>query len=205
MREYSPLNIRLTIEERAIVDALAKQEGMTSSAYIKSKIELDKIKGQEEISTFPEVIKESKNKTIAINVTQSEYEELQKEAEENHTKVGTLCRLKALTTKNIIKVEIYDADIVDLQHRIQPKIDSIYGVIKALAVQKVLHETQYQKLEELLQGIYNDFRFTTKKIRQNRNSIRQTRLRELRKRCDKAITTKTDSLAKLDSENFYEE
>lgn len=192
------IGIRVTPAEREKLEQLASANGIALSQYIKSQLNLD----AEEPEAFSVTIQASENEKrecpYLIRLTPSEANKIETEAAMQQIPASALIRKKALSAKNIIHIDVYDNDIVDLEHRIQPKIDSFSGVVEALRMQSMLHDVQANKMEALLQGIYDELRYIAKRVRTNRSRLKEQRARLLQARIDQAIITNTDSKAVFD-------
>lgn len=192
-KNYHPhILVHMTQDEKDKIENLARQHKMSTSAFVKSQ--LTSLLSDEPAPSVP-FNYEAEGRDIRIEIRVSEREMETIKAKAGARTIAAYVRDAALNGSKIIKVEVYDDDIVELIHRVQPRIDSIFGVIKALQMQNRLHDAQYARLEGLLNDIAKDIRGTVSSVRKNRNSIRQTRLRELRRRCNDAIKNNTDSLA----------
>lgn len=200
-QKYPFVKVNLTQDEKNKIEKLAKQNQMSTSAFVKSQ--LSSLLSDEPIPDAPfNYEAEGRNVRIEIRVSEREIETIKAKA--GARTIAAYVRDAALNGSKIIKVEVYDDDIVDLEHRIQPQIDRIFGIAKALQMQSQLKEAQYLQLENLLSSILKDIRGTVSNVRKNRNSIRQTRLRELRRRCNDAIKNNSDSLASFSEDEDYE-
>lgn len=200
-QKYPFVKVNLTQDEKNKIEKLAKQNQMSTSAFVKSQ--LSSLLSDEPIPDAPFNYKaEGRDVRIEIRVSEREIETIKAKA--GARTIAAYVRDAALNGSKIIKVEVYDDDIVDLEHRIQPQIDRIFGIAKALQMQSQLKEAQYLQLENLLSSILKDIRGTVSNVRKNRNSIRQTRLRELRRRCNDAIKNNSDSLASFSEDEDYE-
>lgn len=200
-QKYPFVKVNMTQDEKSKIEKLAKQHQMSTSAFVKSQ--LSSLLQNEEIVSAPyEYEAEGRNHVIRVPVSPRELETIKAKA--GARTIAAYVRDAALNGSKILKVEVYDDDIVDLEHRIQPQIDRIFGIAKALQMQSQLKEAQYLQLEILLSSILKDIRGTVSNVRKNRNSIRQTRLRELRRRCNDAIKNNSDSLASFSEDEDYE-
>lgn len=201
-KTYHPhILVHMTQDEKNKIEKLAKQNQMSTSAFVKSQ--LSSLLSDEPIPDAPfNYEAEGRDVRIEIRVSEREMETIKAKA--GARTIAAYVRDAALNGSKIIKVEVYDDDIVDLEHRIQPQIDRIFGIAKALQMQSQLKEAQYLQLENLLSSISKDIRSTVMNVRKNRNSIRQTRLRELRRRCNDAIKNNSDSLASFSEDEDYE-
>lgn len=203
-QKYPFIKVNMTQNEKDKIENLAQQHKMSTSAFVKSQ--LTSLLSDEQTPSAPfEYEAEGRDIRIEIRVSEREMETIKANA--GARTIAAYVRDAALNGSKIIKVEVYDDDIVELIHRIQPRIDSIFGVVKALQMQQQLHDNQYARLEGLLNDISKDIRGTVSNVRKNRNSIRQTRLRELRRRCNDAIRNNTDSLASFAADedtSYYE-
>lgn len=192
-QKYPFIKVNMTQDEKDKIENLARQHKMSTSAFVKSQ--LSSILAADEPAASAPFNYEAEGRDIRIEIRVSEREMETIKANAGVRTIAAYVRDAALNGSKIIKVEVYDDDIVELIHRVQPRIDSIFGVVKALQMQQQLHDNQYARLESLLNEISKDIRGTVSSVRKNRNSIRQTRLRELRRRCNDAIKNNTDSLA----------
>ena len=201
-QKYPSIKINVTQDEKDKLEKMAQQQHMSTSAFVKNQ--LSSLLSDEPMPDVPfDYEAESRNVRVEIRVSEREMNIIKSKA--GAKTIAAYVRDAALNGSKVIKVEVYDDDISELIGSIQPRIDRIYGVIDALRHQNQLHDTQYARLEGLLNDISKDIRGTVSLVRKNRNSIRQTRLRELRKRCDNAIRTETNSLASFDADtNYYD-
>lgn len=201
-QKYPSVKINVTQDEKDKLEKLAQQQHMSTSAFVKSQLS-SLLQENNEASVPYEYEADCRDHVLKVPVSSKEYGTIKAKA--GAKTIAAYVRDAALNGSKVIKVEVYDDDISELIGNIQPRLDRIYGVIDALRHQNQLHDTQYARLEGLLNDISKDIRGTVSLVRKNRNSIRQTRLRELRKRCDNAIRTETDSLASFDADtNYYD-
>lgn len=195
MNKYPYIKVNVNDTEKARIEEAAKKAGMPVSSFIREQIAFA-MEGNDDTYQPPfETIKEPRENNIRIRLSDRELEAI-KEKAGDFTVTDYLRRVGVNGTK-VISVDVYDDDIVDLEHRLQGEIDHISGIVTALQVQRQLHDNQYEKLEMHLDNIYKELRAVARQKRKERNSIRQTRVRELRKRCDNAIKTETSSKANL--------
>lgn len=193
-KTYHPhIKVNVTQEEKDRIDELARKSNISSSAFVKRQIATFLQEDIDVIDTPYEYEVAGRNHVVRVPVSQNELEII-KEKAGNRT-IAAYMRDVGLNGSKVLRIEVYDDDIVDLMHRIQPQIDSIFGIVRALKIQKRLNDAQYLRLENLLESIASDIRGTVSIVRKNRTSIRQTRLRELRRRCKASIETGKDSLA----------
>lgn len=201
-QKYPFVKVNMTKDEKDKIEKLARQHRMSTSAFVKSQ--LSSILTDDEPIPDAPFNYEAEGRDIRIEIRVSERELETIKAKAGARTIAAYVRDAALNGSKILKVEVYDDDIVDLEHRIQPQIDRIFGIAKALQMQSQLKEAQYLQLENLLSSILKDIRGTVSNVRKNRNSIRQTRLRELRRRCNDAIKNNSDSLASFSEDEDYE-
>lgn len=195
---YHPhIKVNVSQAEKNIIEELARQQNLSTSAFVKKQLE-QFLTTEETVNVSHEYLADCKNHIVKVPV--SEYELLTIKNNAGAKTVAAYVRDAALNGTKVIRVEVYDDDIVDLMHRTQPQLTRIFNIVNALQVQNKLQDSQYQKLEEILTSISKDIRNTASYVRKNRTSIRQTRLRELRKRCNAAVKTNTDSLAQFDED-----
>lgn len=205
-QKYHPhIKVHMTQDEKEKIDKLAEQNHMSTSSFVKAQLSSILDATEPDISAPYEYEAESRNHVLRVPVSQRELDTIKNKA--GARTIAAYVRDAALNGSKILRVEVYDDDIVDLEHRIQPQIDHIFGVVKALQLQSKLHDAQYNRLESLLNDISKNIRGTASGVRKNRNSIRQTRLRELRRRCNDAVRNNTDSLASFaedEDTGYYE-
>lgn len=198
-QSYHPhIKVNVSKYEKSQIEDLARQHQMSTSAFVKSQLE-PILHDKDDVSAPYEYEAGDRDHCIKVPVSQRELTTIKEKA--GARTLAAYMRDTALNGSKTIRVEVYDDDIVDLIHRIQPQIDTIFGVVKALQLQKQLQPVQYMRLEGLLNDISKDIRSMVSNVRKNRTSIRQTRLRELRRRCNTAIKTETDSLACFESDD----
>jgi len=206
-QKYPFIKVNVSQDEKDWIEELAKLHGMSASAFAKDKLFFTLHGKENETNTKFNYKAESRNVRIETRVSEREMETIKENA--GTKTVAQYVRDTALNGSKVINIEVYDDDITDLIQRIQPKVDRILGITKALQMQNKLHDNQYIHLEELLNSIYKDLRSTVSAVRKDRNSIRQTRLRELRRRCNTAIKTGNDSLAHFvedeEDTNYFEQ
>ena len=200
-KDYVITGIRLTTDERSILEQKASELGVSLSKYIKQQLDLDTLKALNEFSV-EDVPSENelRTNTYTIRLTDTEKEQIEKEAELNNVPPSVLIRNKALSAKKIIKIDVFDDDVKDLEFRIVPKMNIILGNMKALSMQTKLHDVQIEKMMSILTEINSDFKFIVNRIRTNRNKLKVQRTKELAKRVDNAIATETNSLATFKAE-----
>lgn len=196
MKSSPFLKVNVSEKEKALVDAKAKAAGMSTSAFIKSHI--TDLLGYEEDEYLPpfEYDGAERNNEIHVNLSDAELQAIQ-QFTKGQTYSSYLRRI-GTNGPRVIHVDVYDEDIVDLEHRITPKIESMFGVIYALKMQKQLHDNQFERIEKLLTEILAELRKVIRSTRKEREALRKSRIRELRKRCDYAIKNETDCTAHLD-------
>lgn len=191
-QKYPFIKVNMTQAEKDRISDLAKQNHRSVSAFVKDQIA--PLLRAEEFADVPYSYEADDRKHVMrVPVSQKEFATIRAKAGDQT--IAAYVRDTALSGKKTIRVEVYDDDIVDLMHRVQPQIDAIFGIAKALQLQKQLQPAQFARLDALLSDIQRDIRSVTADVRENRSSIRQTRLRELRRRCDYAMKTQSDSLA----------
>ena len=198
-QSYHPhIKVNVSKYEKSQIEDLARQHQMSASAFVKSQLE-PILHDKDDVSAAYEYEAGDRDHCIKVPVSQRELTTIKEKA--GTRTIAAYMRNTALNGSKTLRIEVYDDDIVDLMHRVQPQIDTLFGVVKALQLQKQLQPAQYTRLEELLYGISKDIRNVVSDVRKNRNSIRQTRLRELRRRCTAAIKSETDSLACFESDD----
>ena len=193
-RKYHPhIVVHMTQDEKDEIDKLAKQHGLSTSSFVKSQLTY-LLSADESTTDVPfDYDMGSRDLRISVHVSEREFATIKEKA--GAKTIAAYVRDAALNGSKVLKVEVYDDDIMDLIHIIQPQIETLFHVITALQLQHQLQPAQYNRMESLLENISDDIRKIVSYTHKNRNSIRQTRLRELRKRCDTAIKTEKDSLA----------
>ena len=186
----------MTDKERASLDALAKTEGLKTSTYARKVLGLDELSSLTDNDLASPPIENasgmSRDRKVSVFFSEDEFNRLKNEVDKNSTTISNLIRQKTLTEKTIVSVDVYDEDIVDLENRIQPQLDRLLNIIKAFKVQKVIHDSQFNQIKSILTDIYNEIRFLARKTFKDRRSIRQTAIRELNKKCDRAAKKKVD-------------
>lgn len=197
-QKYPFIKVNVSKYEKSQIEDLARQHQMSASAFVKSQLE-PILHDKDDVSAPYEYEAGDRDHCIKVPVSQRELTTIKEKA--GARTIAAYMRNTALNGSKTLRVEVYDDDIVDLMHRVQPQIDTLFGVVKALQLQKQLQPAQYTRLEELLYSISKDIRNVVSNVRKNRNSIRQTRLRELRRRCTAAIKSETDSLACFESDD----
>lgn len=197
-QKYPFVKVNVTPGEKRQIEMLARQHNMSASAFVKSYLS-PILRINPEVDAPYDYEPEERDLRVEIRVSENEMKTIKEKA--GAKSVASYVRNTALNGSKTLRIEVYDDDIVDLMHRVQPQIDTLFGVVKALQLQKQLQPAQYTRLEELLYGISKDIRNVVSNVRKNRNSIRQTRLRELRRRCNAAIKSETDSLACFESDD----
>lgn len=197
MSKDGRINFILTTDERDKLKSLAIKNNMTISKYMREMV-IYNIMNEDNTNTtyIPEKeksISNERNKRLEIRLTEEEYNIIKDKA--GKKSLSEYIRSAALKGNKTIKVEVYDDDIVDLERKVQPQIDRLFNIIKALKLQKLLHDAQYNKLEELIQGIYDNLKYTAKTVTKNRTALKNRELKQLDKRCKKAMSDNADNLA----------
>lgn len=191
--------VKTSVEDNEfiILQNLAIKNNMSISKYINSLIRPILIREYyDEYIPDNKIINEkvsTKTKHINIKLSEEEYNIIKNKA--GKKSLSEYIRSAALKGNKTIKVEVYDDDIVDLERKVQPQIDRLFNIIKALKLQKLLHDAQYNKLEELIQGIYDNLKYTAKTVTKNRTALKNRELKQLDKRCKKAMSDNADNLA----------
>ena len=191
-QKYPFIKVNVSKAEKDRLNDLARQNQMSTSAFVKSQLE-DVMHDVEPVDVPYSYEPSFRDHIMRIPVSPKEFATIKEKA--GSKTIAAYVRDAALNGSKVLKVEVYDDDIMDLIHIIQPQIETLFHVITALQLQHQLQPAQYNRMESLLENISDDIRKAVSYTRKNRNSIRQTRLRELRKRCDTTIKTERDSLA----------
>ena len=196
MSKDGRINFILTTDERDKLKSLAIKNNMTISKYMREMV-IYNIMNEDNINTtyIPEtnITDTKRTKEIHMLLSEEEYNIIKDKA--GKKSLSEYIRSAALKGNKTIKVEVYDDDIVDLERKVQPQIDRLFNIIKALKLQKLLHDAQYNKLEELIQGIYDNLKYTAKTVTKNRTALKNRELKQLDKRCKKAMSDNADNLA----------
>lgn len=196
MSKDGRINFVLTNSEKEKLQSLAIQNNMTISKYMRDMV-LPIILDKENNTNFNIDISDKsiikRNKRIEIRFSDEEYNIIKEKA--GNKSLSEYIRSVALKGNKTIKVDVYDDDIVNLENKLQPQIDKLFNVIKALKLQNVLHDTQYKKIEGLIQSIYDDLKYTAKSVRKNRTTLKAMQLKALDRRCKKAMQENIDSPA----------
>lgn len=195
-QKYPFVKVNLTSEEKQKIDTLARQNNLSTSAFVKNQ--LASVLNTDVADIICEQPLQKRDIKIGVMLSKQELEIIKQKA--GHKPLSAYIRNAALNGSKVIKIDVYDDDVTELIHDIQPQIISIYNVISALHIQNRLHDSQYKQLESLLTDILKSIRNTSSLIINNRISLRNTRLRELRRRCNNAVKTETDSLANFDND-----
>lgn len=195
-QKYPFIKVNLTSEEKQKIDTLARQNNLSTSAFVKNQ--LASVLNTDVADIICEQPLQKRDIRIGVMLSKQELDTIKQKA--CHKPLSAYFRTSALNGSKVIKIDVYDDDVTELIHNIQPQIISIYNVISALHIQNRLHDSQYKQLESLLTDILKNIRNTSSLIINNRTSLRNTRLRELRRRCNNAVKTETDSLANFDND-----
>lgn len=195
-QKYPFVKVNLTSEEKQKIDTLARQNNLSTSAFVKNQ--LASVLNTDVADIICEQPLQKRDIRISVMLSKQELDTIKQKA--GHKPLSSYIRTSALNGSKVIKIDVYDDDVTELIHNIQPEIISIYNVISALHIQNRLHDSQYKQLESLLTDILKSIRNTSSLIINNRTSLRNTRLRELRRRCNNAVKTETDSLANFDND-----
>lgn len=170
------IKLYINADAKAQLEKLSTEANMTLSAFICSQLPLSK---SDVISVSGSDKPAERDRHISVYVSEEEYNKIKTNA--GHDSISNYMRHTAINGTKSIKIEVSDTDITDLMERIQPAIASIANVIKALRLQNQLQDSQTNKLTELLEDINQNIITMAKRTRKDRQSICNTRLRELRK------------------------
>ena len=182
-QKYPFIKVNLTAEEKQKIDTLARQNNLSTSAFVKNQ--LASVLNTDTADVMFEQPLQKRDHRITVLLSQQELDTIKQKA--GHKTISSYIRNSALNGSKVIKIDVYDDDVTELIHDIQPQISAIYNILSALHVQNKLHDSQYKQLENLLVDILKDIRSTASLIINNRTSLRNTRLRELRRKCNNAI------------------
>ena len=183
-KTYPFIRMNLSQEEKDKFIQMAKEKNMSASEFAYENLK-HIFTDEEEFSLMQKADKAPQAKKISVGLTENEYNTIKEKA--GSKPITKYIRESALNGSKVINITVEDDDVKDLLNRIQPLIHSFTGVVKALKVQKQLHEVQANRMEELISSIEKELKEISREIMKNRNSIKNTRLRELRKRTNKAI------------------
>lgn len=184
-KKYPSIKINVSAGEKARIEQKAKSAGISVSAYVKKKLD-DDLNG--DFISVPSNMHHGKRENkINVYFSDDEYAQVKKNA--NTKSLPSYVRDTAVKGTNTIEIQVYDDDIVSLEHTIVPKINKIFDITQALIVQNQLHDVQAEKMLSTLSSISDDIKTLIVTVRGNRTMLRNERLRELRRNTKTALHT----------------
>ena len=199
-KKYHPhILVHVTQDEKDKIDALAKKHNMSTSAFVKMQL-ASLLSEEQEINAPFEYEAECRDNRIEIKVSDREMDTIKTNA--GGRTIAAYVRDAALNGSHVIKIDVYDNDIKELLHLLHPTVTKVHGIIDAIRVMGEVQDVQYLKLMETLNTIQRNMKMVAENVYKNRNSIRQSGLRELRRNRKIAIKNNTDVLAQFEE---YEE
>ena len=160
------IKCRVTSDEKKLIEQEAKKRGLNISSYIKS-VSIPDEKEDDNFSIAKPLSGNNKEKRVEIRLTSDEYELIKNEACEKGISMSKYIRKKTLSEKTSIYIDVYDDDIAELSKTVNPKLDRILGILKALSMQSQLHENQYNKMKSILNELSENVDYLLKQYRKN--------------------------------------
>lgn len=133
----------------------------------------------------------TEGKKITVHLTADEYAQALRQA--HGMALSRYFRKILLTQKEPIKIQIYTEDISLLTMRVSKYIDQLYSFIAALAIRQQLYEADYERLIQIADDTRIALREAATSAKKNRDSIRNSGMRYLRKEIQRAVKEVMDS------------
>lgn len=131
----------------------------------------------------PSGITEGKN--VLVHLTADEYAQVLRQA--HGMALSRYFRKILLNQKEPVKIQVYTEDISLLTMRVSKYIDQLYSFIAALAIRQQLYEADYERLIQIADDTRIALREAATYAKKNRDSIRNTGIRYLRKELQRAV------------------
>lgn len=175
------IQIVVSDQEKITLDEMAKRHNLSTSKFIKSLIS-DSLPDDTSttIASIMPKPAESRNRNIHITVSDSEYEQIKMNA--GNKTIARYARQTLLTGTHPIIISVEDEDIRELTDAIRPLYKRIIGIFEAMRMQSKIFPQQVDQLINLQEEIYDIVTTVQKNVYNNRNSIRKSGVRELRRR-----------------------
>lgn len=141
--------------------------------------------------TYKEKSEITEGKKITVHLTADEYAQALRQA--HGMALSRYFRKILLTQKEPIKIQIYTEDISLLTMRVSKYIDQLYSFIAALAIRQQLYEADYERLIQIADDTRIALREAATSAKKNRDSIRNSGMRYLRKEIQRAVKEVMDS------------
>lgn len=181
---YIPLNLR----EYELLKLEASRNGMKITGYIKSILPIHE-NNEKPTLYIPCAITHQQNiarrKVVKLSLTDYEYAQIVAAAgSQLISKYIIRC---ALQGQNVLRLTIFDEDLDFITDIIEPMYHDIYKALYLYKGSEALDNDLLTKLISEVKELNDQVLHIASQVKKNRQSIRQTRLRELQKRCDYII------------------
>ena len=125
------------------------------------------------------------NNRVPVYFSEKEYQTLLSEAK--GIALSSYVRKEFLSRREPIKISVYTDDISALTLKVSRYIDQLNNFIAALAIRRQLYDADYERLIQIADDTRVALRDAATYAKANRNSIRASGVRILRKEIKKAV------------------
>ena len=175
-----PVKIYMTPEEKTRLEKQAHLNNMSLSAYIKSRITIDK----DAMLLQGNNVYFARKKGFFVRISEEEYNRIKKNAAD--MTLASYARMALLSAGHPINIKIDTIDLTEFDWHISERLNHFQSMIEALAYRKTIQPQEEEKLLACMEEIRDEIKELTRQIKNNRNSIRNAGLRWLRYQYRKA-------------------
>ena len=186
MPSQSRVNVNMNLDEYEKLKKAAEKAGKSLPSFLKDTT-LSSLPEDDELGVLPEFKNPAARRDKDIYVSVSEEEHALIKALAGNRPMAAYVREAALSGKKTIHYDIYDEDILYLIREVEPKLTQILQGMKFLVAQNQLLPQQYEKWTQTIDELSENIREMRNQTMKNRQSIKASRLRELRRRSQAAI------------------